>query len=287
MFNWYSTSRLVAVISHFEWQLGVDNPDERWRGVLLDFTYHNIGFNLKQLIKVLHCDLQVTIHKGLVQADILKAIVNFVNNFHIRVTFLSAPQVLALLDHMHARHAGSHSFLAAVQCGTTLTRPESFLQNGPTQLLQSFFDRLPDHQTDIERGSTHPTQLEMEVDHFSKVLQTHLVDVTSDQALMLDFRCRIKNLPTIDLTGEKAALCYLPLKGNIADNPENDLGVLTTALGHLSHQQTVCDESFLSVAPPHTSVMLLHWSWFNLNPFIEFRIREQLIKFWCVEHPSK
>ena len=62
-----------------------------------------------------------------------------------------------------------------------------------------------------------------------------------------------QNIPSIDLTGEKAALCYLPLKGNIADDPENDPGVLTTALGHLSHQQTVCDESFSSVAPPHTS----------------------------------
>ena len=96
-----------------------------------------------------------------VQADILEEIANFVDNFHIEVTTLSAPQVHALLDHMHARHAGSHSFLAAVQWGTTLTRPESFLWNGPTQLLQSFFDRLPDHQTDIERGSTHPTQLEI------------------------------------------------------------------------------------------------------------------------------
>ena len=83
----------------------------------MDLSYHNVCFDLKQLIKVLHCDLQVTIHKGLVkvQADILKAIANFVNNFHIKVTTLSAPQVHALLDHMHARHAGSHYFLAAIQ----------------------------------------------------------------------------------------------------------------------------------------------------------------------------
>ena len=195
----------------------------------------------------------MTIHEGLVkvQVDILKAIANFVDNFHIKVTTLSAPQVCALLDHMHARHAGSHSFLAAVWWGTTL-RPESFLQNGPTQLLQSFFDRFPDHQTDIERGSTCPTQLEIEVDHFSKVLQTCLVDVTSDPALMLDFRCGIENIPTIDLTREETVLHCPPLKGNIADNPEDYLEVLTTALGHLSHQQTVHDESFLSVAPSHT-----------------------------------
>ena len=69
----------------------------------------------------------MTIHKGLVkvQADILEAIANFVDNFHIEVTTLSAPQVHALLNHMCARHAGSHSFLAAIQWGTTLTRPES------------------------------------------------------------------------------------------------------------------------------------------------------------------
>ena len=161
MFDWYSTSRLVAVIGHFEHQLGADNPGKRWRQALLDFSYHNVCFDLKQLIEDLHCDLQVTIHERLVkvQADILKAIANFVDNFHIEVTTLSAAQVHALLNHMHARHAGSHSFLAAIWWGT-LTRPESFLQNGPTQLLKSFFDRLPDHQTDIKRGSTHPTHLE-------------------------------------------------------------------------------------------------------------------------------
>ena len=219
----------------------------------MDFTYHNIGFDLKQLIEVLHCDLQVTIHKGLVkvQADILEAIANFIDNFHIKVTTLSAPQVCALLDHMHARRAGSHSFLAVVRWGTTLLRPESLLQNGPTELLQSF-NRLPDHQTGIERDSTHPTQLEIEVDHSSKVLRTHLVDVTSDPALMLDFRCGIENVPTIELSREEAVLLYLPLKGNIAYDPEDDLEMPTTALGHSSCQQTVCDESFSSVAPPHT-----------------------------------
>ena len=95
--------------------------------------------NLKQLIEVLHCDLQVTIHQGLVeiQADILKVIANFVNNFHIKVTTLSAPQAHALLDHMHARWAGSHSFWAAIRQGTILTKPESFLWSVPTQLLHS------------------------------------------------------------------------------------------------------------------------------------------------------
>ena len=37
----------------------------------------------------------------------------------------------------------------------------------------------------------------------------------------------------------------------IAGDPEDDFDVPTTALGHSSHQLTVCDESFLSVAPVH------------------------------------
>ena len=158
MFNWYFTSRVIAVIVQFEKWLGTDNPGERWRQALLDFL-SKCSFDLKQLTGVLYCDLQVAIHEGLVevQNDILKAIANFTDNFPITVTMLSTPQVCTLLDHMCARHAGSHSFLAAVQHGITLPRTESFLGNGPTKLLQSFFNWLPDHQIDIERGSTHPT----------------------------------------------------------------------------------------------------------------------------------
>ena len=125
MFNWYSTSRLAAVIGHFKRKLGADNPGERWRQALLDFSYCNVCFSLKQLIKVLYCNLQVTIHEGLVevQADIPKSIASFVDNFHIKVTTLSAPKACALLDYMSARCAGSYSFLAAIQWGMTLTRP--------------------------------------------------------------------------------------------------------------------------------------------------------------------
>ena len=233
MFNWYSTSRLVAVVGSFERQLGADNPGERWKQALLDFSYCNVCFDLKQLIEVLHCDLQVTIHKGLVkvQADILKAIANFVDNVHIKVTSLSAPQVHALFDHMHAGHAGSHSFLAAIQQGTTLTRPEPFLQNGPTQLLQSFFDRLPDPQTDIERVPPiqHIWRTRSTIEHAC------MVDITSNPALMLDLKNRIKGIPTIDLTTKEVVLHYSPLKGNIAQDPEDDHNAPTTAPGHSSH----------------------------------------------------
>ena len=78
------------------------------------------------------------------------------------------------------------------------------------------------------------------------------MDVTSHPALILDFRCGIKNIPTINLTREEAVLHYPPPKGNIADDPEDNPKVSTTALGHWSHQQTVCDELFSSVAPSHT-----------------------------------
>ena len=195
----------------------------------------------------------MAIHEGLVkvQDDILEAIANFTDNFHITVTTLLVPQVHALLDHLCARCSGSHSFLAAVWHGTTLTRTESFLQNGPTKLLQSFIDWLPDHQIDIERGSTHPTQLEMEVNHFSKVLQTCLVDVTANLTIMLDFSCGIEGVSTIDLTKDGVEVHY-PLKGNIADYPEDNLEMPITAPGPLNCHQTVRDESFPNAAPPHT-----------------------------------
>ena len=79
-----------------------------------------------------------------------------------------------------------------------------------------------------------------------------MVDVTSNPALMLDFKSGIEGIPTIDLTTEEIVLPYPPLKANIAQDPEDDLDVPTTALGHYSHQHSVRDESFSSVAPMHT-----------------------------------
>ena len=69
-----------------------------------------------------------------------------------------------------------------------------------------------------------------------------MVDVTLDPALMLDFKSEIEDIPTINLTGEDAVLHYLPLKGNIAQDPKDYLKVPTTALGHSSHQHAACDE---------------------------------------------
>ena len=38
-FNWYFTSRLIAVIGWFKKHVGMDNLGERWRWALLDFAY--------------------------------------------------------------------------------------------------------------------------------------------------------------------------------------------------------------------------------------------------------
>ena len=59
-------------------------------------------------------------------------------------------------------------------------------------------------------------------------------------------------IPTINLTGEEVVLHYPPLKGNIAQDPKDNLDVPATALGHSNHQHTAHYASFSSVAPLHT-----------------------------------
>ena len=196
----------------------------------------------------------MTIYQGLIeaQADILKAIASFIDHFHNEVTTLSAPEIHALFDHMHARHAGNHSFLAAIRQGTTSARLESFMERDPTHLLQSFFNRLPAHQTGIDRSSTCPTQLESEVNQIRQDLQTHMIDTASNPALMLNFKSEVTSIPTINLTGEEANIHYPPPRGNIVWDPEDNLDAFTAAPGHSIHQHGAHDESFSSIAPPHT-----------------------------------
>ena len=79
-----------------------------------------------------------------------------------------------------------------------------------------------------------------------------MVDATSDPALLLNFTSEIGGILIIDLTGEEAVLHYPLLRGNISQDPEDNLDAPTTAPGHSSHQYAVCDESFSSVAPSHT-----------------------------------
>ena len=79
-----------------------------------------------------------------------------------------------------------------------------------------------------------------------------MVDTALDPALMVNFKSEIRGVPTINLTGEEAVLHYPLLRGNITQDLEDNLEVLTTAPGHSSHQHAVLDESFSSVVPSHT-----------------------------------
>ena len=80
-----------------------------------------------------------------------------------------------------------------------------------------------------------------------------MVDTTSDQALMLNFKSEIEGIPTIDLTGEEAILHYPPLRGNITQDLKDNLDAPTTAAGNSGHQHAIHDESFSSIALSHTS----------------------------------
>ena len=117
----------------------------------MDFAYRNITFNMKQLVEVLRCDLQVTIQEGLMetQTELLKTTAGFMDHFQTEMITLSPPQMHALLDHLRARWAGGQ----AVRCDQTWQYINlSFVDKGPSHLLQSFFDSLPDHQVDIKTG---------------------------------------------------------------------------------------------------------------------------------------
>ena len=140
---------------------------------------------------------------------------------------------------MHARCAGSHSFLTAIRTGTMSARLESFLERGPTHLLQSFLNRLPDHQADIDRSSTHPTQLESEADQICQALQAHVINTASNPALMLNLKSEVGDVSTIDLTGDEAIIHYPALRGNIAEDPEDNLEA-STALGTWPFHPLTC-----------------------------------------------
>ena len=119
----------------------------------MDFTYQNVTFDMKQLVEVLRCDLQITINEGLMetQMELLETISSFVDHFQSEMTTLSPPQMHALLDHLRTRRGGGQALLDAFRRGKTSTQPESFLQARPSQLLQDFFDSLPNHQIDIQQ----------------------------------------------------------------------------------------------------------------------------------------
>ena len=63
-----------------------------------------------------------------------------------------------------------------------------------------------------------------------------MVEMASDPALMLNYKSEATDIPIINLTGEEATIHYAPLRGNIAQDPEDDLDASTTAPGHSIHQ---------------------------------------------------
>ena len=85
LFDWYSSSRMVSIIGRFDCCVGSEAKGEgqRWRRALMDFAFRNITFDMKQLVEVLRCDLQVTIQEGLMetQTELLETIAGFIDNF--------------------------------------------------------------------------------------------------------------------------------------------------------------------------------------------------------------
>ena len=62
--------------------------------------------------------------------ELLETVGGFVDHFQSEMATLSPPQMHALLDHLQVR-CGGQALLDTIWRGETLTRPESFLQNGP------------------------------------------------------------------------------------------------------------------------------------------------------------
>ena len=75
---------------------------------------------MKQLIKVLRCDLQVTIQED-GYPDRTPRDYSFVNHFQMEMVTLSPPQLHALLDHLCTRWAGGQALLDAIHRGNMST----------------------------------------------------------------------------------------------------------------------------------------------------------------------
>ena len=82
----------------------------------MDFAFCNITFDMKQLIEVFRCDLQVTIQEGLMetQTELLETVASFIDHFQMEMVTLSPPQMHALLDHLHTKWAGGQALLDAI-----------------------------------------------------------------------------------------------------------------------------------------------------------------------------
>ena len=115
----------------------------------------------------------------------------------------------ALLNHLCTRRGGGQAFLEAIHRGEASTRPESFLQGGPSKLLLDFYSFLPDHQINIPRRSTALSSFKAEVDNTAASLKAQMVDVYSNPALMLNFTPSIPGVAYVDLT-QQVMLNFTP-----------------------------------------------------------------------------
>ena len=126
LFDWYSSTRMLSIIGQIDHQVGLvaqGREGQRWQQALMDFTYQNVTFDMKQLVEVLRCDLQVTINEGLMetQMELLETISSFVDHFRSEMTTLSLPEMHALLNHLCTRHGGGQALLDAIRRGKTST----------------------------------------------------------------------------------------------------------------------------------------------------------------------
>ena len=62
-----------------------------------------------------------------------------------------------------------------------------------------------------------------------------MVDVTSDPALMLNFKSEVADVPTINSTGAEAMIIHPPPQGNFALDAEDDMNAPTVVPSHSSH----------------------------------------------------
>ena len=144
------------------------------------------------------------------QTELLETIGGFVDLFQSEMTTLSPPQMHALLDHLWTRCGASQVLLDAIQRGETSTRPESFLQNVPFQLNLDFYDALPDHQINIQKGLTALSHFKIEVNN-AAVLRSWLMDVLkSSSHAQLQTKCA--GVTTINLIQEESVVKFPPLR---------------------------------------------------------------------------
>ena len=142
--------------------------------------------------------------------ELLETISSFEDHFQSEMTTLFPPQMHALLDHLQARHGGGQALLDAIWRGETLTQPESFLQSGPLQLLLDFYDSLPDHQINIQKGSTALSSYEIEVDNAATALKTRLMYVCSNPTLMFNFQLSMQGSLPLTLHKIRPSSSFLP-----------------------------------------------------------------------------